>query len=229
MLLFNTDLLLDDPLAFAVLMSTIAAALLIGITFHEAAHAYAAKLQGDLTATRLGRLTLNPKKHLDPAGTAMLLIVGFGWGKPVPVNPYNLRNGRRGMAFVSVAGPVSNVALAFVIGAVFQLGLLSPVNLTYATLRSVDPVGWIALVAVFSVQLNLILAMFNLLPIAPLDGGGILAGIAPSRWLPAVAKIQQVGPMVLILVIATSFVGNFSVLGYLFTPARDLANVLIGR
>jgi Zn-dependent protease len=84
-------------------------------------------------------------------------------------------------------------------------------------------------VAVFSVLLNLILAMFNLLPIAPLDGGGILAGIAPSRWLPAVAKVQRVGPIVLILVVATSFVGNFSVLGYLFTPARDLADVLIGR
>ena len=229
MLLFNTDLLLDDPLAFMVLMSTVAAALLVGITFHEAAHAYAAKLQGDLTATRLGRLTLNPKAHLDPAGTALLFIVGFGWGKPVPVNPYNLRSGRRGMAFVSAAGPASNVVLAIVIGAVFQLGFLSPVELTYATLRSIDIVGWVTLVAVFSVLLNLILAIFNLLPIAPLDGGGILGGIAPSRWLPAVASIQRFGPVVLLLVVASSFVGNFSVLGYLFAPARDLADVLIGR
>ena len=102
MLLTQSDLLLDDPFAFFVLLVAVGISLLIGISFHEAAHAYSANALGDSTAARLGRITLNPKAHLDPTGTVMLLIAGFGWGKPVPVNPFRLRR-RNSMAIVSAA------------------------------------------------------------------------------------------------------------------------------
>ena len=223
MLLFNADLLLDDPMAFVVFMSAIAIALLVGITVHEASHAAAASYQGDQTAARLGRLTLNPAAHLDRAGTIMLLVVGVGWGKPVPVNPLRLRNGRRGMALVSFAGPASNVVLAFLFAALFQLGLVSLDDITRSALRSVTTGEWLALIAFFGVLLNLILAVFNLLPIPPLDGGGILAGLAPRQWLPAVAKLQQVGPLLLIGIIGTTYLTGTSVLSFIFDPVRELA------
>ena len=189
MLLANSDLLLDAPRAFFVWMSAVSAALLIGVTFHEFSHAFAANRQGDLTATRLGRLTLNPKAHLDPAGTVMLFIVGFGWGKPVPVDPRRLKSGRLGMAIVSAAGPAANVVLALAFALLFQSGLLEPSNFNRSALGAIDVLGWLTLVATLSVLLNLILAVFNLLPVPPLDGGGILAGIAPRVLLPAVAKL----------------------------------------
>ena len=194
MLLANSDLLFDAPRAFFVWMSAVSAALLIGVTFHEFSHAFAANRQGDLTATRLGRLTLNPKAHLDPAGTVMLFIVGFGWGKPVPVDPRRLRSGRLGMAIVSAAGPAANVVLALAFALLFQSGLLEPSNFNRSALGAIDVLGWLTLVATLSVLLNLILAVFNLLPVPPLDGGGILAGIAPRALLPAVAKLQSHRP-----------------------------------
>ena len=227
MLIFNSGLLLDDPMAFVVFMSAIAIALLVGITFHEASHAFAASLQGDMTAKRMGRLTLDPRAHLDRAGTIMLLLVGFGWGKPVPVNQLRLRNGRQGMAFVSAAGPASNVVLAFAFASLFQLGLLSADDISSRALISVTPGEWLTLIGFFGVLLNLILAVFNLLPIPPLDGGGILAGIAPRQWMPAVATLQRVGPIVLIGIIGTSLITRVSVLGFIFDPVRDLAVAMV--
>ncbi len=226
MLLATGGLLFDDPFAFVVLMVAVGTSLLIAITFHEFAHAYAANRQGDMTATRQGRLTLNPLAHLDPAGTILLLVAGFGWGKPVPVNPARLRSGRRGMALVSAAGPFANLVLALAFSALFQLGIVSFDGFTGSALRSLDPGAWLAIIASYAVLLNLILAAFNLLPIAPLDGGGILMGLAPRQWLPAVAKIQRFGPLVLILLIATTYLTDLNPLGVIFGPIRDLAFVL---
>ena len=227
MLLVNRDLLLDDPFAFVVLLVAVSVSLLIGITVHEFSHAWAANRLGDMTATNLGRLTLNPKAHLDPTGTLMLLIAGFGWGRPVPVDPRRLRNGRRGVAIVSAAGPLSNVALALGFALLFQLGLVTQGDFSREALRTLDPLAWATIVATYSVLLNLILAAFNVLPIAPLDGGGILLGIVPRPWLPAIARIQRYGPFVLVGVIGFSLLTGVRVLGFLFEPVLDLADRLM--
>ncbi len=224
MLLAFRDVLLDDPFAFFALLVAVAVSLTIGITFHEFAHAFTASRLGDPTAARLGRLTLNPRAHLDPTGTIMLLIAGFGWGRPVPVDPRRLWNGRRGMAIVSAAGPASNVVLALAFALAFQLGIVtSGGGVFIGALKELDPVAWATDIATYSVLLNLVLAAFNLLPIAPLDGGGILTGILPRPWLPAVAKLQRYGPVVLIGIVGLTFLTDINVLGFLFGPVLDLA------
>lgn len=229
MLLAQTDLLLDDPFAFFVLLAAVAVSLLAAITFHEAAHAYSASKLGDSTAARLGRITLNPKAHLDPMGSVMVLVAGFGWGKPVPIDPGRLRHGRQGIALVSAAGPMANIALALVIASLFQIGLLEAEGFSRAALRTLDLGAWANLIAAYSVLLNLVLAVFNLLPLPPLDGGGILAGIAPREWLPAVEQLQRYGPIVLVAVIGLSILTDLDPLRFLFGPVIDFANLLMGR
>lgn len=229
MLLSNFDLLLSDPLSYVTLLVAVGVSLLAGITVHEWAHAASAAAQGDRTAQRLGRLTLNPKAHLDPTGTVMLLIAGFGWGKPVPYNPRALRTGRAGVALVSAAGPLSNVCLALAFAAVLRSGVLSPHDVSRDALRALDAQAWAALVATYSVTLNLVLAVFNLLPLAPLDGSGVLAGLAPRRWLPVVQRLEIIGPVVLIAIIGGGIAFRWSPLGFLFDPVIRFADTLIGR
>ncbi len=228
MLLANSSLLLNDPFAFFTFILVVALSLLIGITVHEASHAYCASRLGDPTAARLGRITLNPRAHLDPAGSLMLLVAGFGWGKPVPVDPMRLWRGRRGVAIVSAAGPASNLLLALALAALFQAGLLSVDSFSRAELQTLDFGAWINIIATYSVLLNLLLAAFNLLPLPPLDGGGILAGVVPRDWLPAVDWLQRIGPIVLIAVIALTILTNLSPLSFLFGSVYAAANVLIG-
>lgn len=228
MLLANGSLLLDDPFAFFTLIAVVAVSLLIGITFHEAAHAYVARKLGDGTAARLGRITLNPRAHLDPAGTLMLLIAGFGWGKPVPVNPARLWRGRRGVAIVSAAGPGANVLVALTFAALFQVGVFEVGGFSRAELQTLDPGAWLNIIATYSVLLNVLLAAFNLLPLPPLDGGGVLGGIVPEEWLPAVAWLQRVGPVALIGIIALSIFTDLRPLGFLFDAVRTVADFLIG-
>ena len=227
MLLAGISGLFDDLFrAFAVFVA-IAVSLLIAITFHEAAHAVSAQRLGDDTAARLGRVSLNPKRHLDPAGTAMLLVAGFGWGKPVPVNAYRLRNGMTDMAVVSAAGPAANVALALAFALLFRIGVLDP-EITRQGLQSLDPMAWISWIATYGVLLNLVLAVFNLLPLPPLDGGGILAGTAPRSWRPAIEKLQRYGPIALIALIGVTIATNLNPLGFIFRPVAALASALIG-
>jgi Zn-dependent protease len=155
----------------------------------------------------------------------MLLVVGFGWGKPVPVNGAALRNGRRSMAVVSLAGPASNVVLALTVAFMFQLGLL---DFDRAALSGADPRAYAAVLGRNLVVLNLILATFNLLPFAPLDGSGVLRGIVPSGWLPSLRRIEAYGPVVLLVVVGLQILSDVSVLGFLFGPVIDLANTLVG-
>ncbi|MBC2705485.1 site-2 protease family protein [Desulfobacula sp.] len=158
------NLLLKDPLAFIL----IAIPLLYAIIFHELAHGWVAYRMGDPTAKSLGRLTLNPLKHLDPVGTIMLFIFGFGWAKPVPVNLNRLHDRRKGMIVVSSAGIIANMLLAF--SALFLDRLLSP-----------SPSSILALLLYYFAQINIILAAFNLIPLPPLDGSKILMGfVSPS-------------------------------------------------
>ena len=228
MLLAGINGRFDDPFMAFALFTAIAVSLLIAITFHEAAHAVSAQRLGDDTAARLGRVSLNPKRHLDPAGTVMLLVAGFGWGKPVPVNPHRLRSGMTAMAVVSAAGPAANVALALGFALLFRVGVLDADPITRSALQSFDPLAWASWIAVHCVLLNLVLAVFNLLPVPPLDGGGILEGTAPRSCRPAIAQLQRYGPIALIGVIAVSIATNLNPLGFILRPVNTVAGALIG-
>ena len=156
--------------------------LLLSLTIHEAAHAVTADWYGDPTARRLGRISLNPAVHVDPVGTVILPMLGilaggfvFGWAKPVPVNPANLRQPRRDFLMIAAAGPASNILLA--IGASWLLGAV-PGGLTAAD----GVAGGLATFAFAMLQLNLLLAVFNMIPVPPLDGGNVLAGLLPGPW-----------------------------------------------
>lgn len=170
-----TDLL-RDPSAFVLM----AIPLLYSIIFHELAHGWAAYWMGDPTAKMMGRLSLNPLKHLDPIGTLMLFFVGFGWAKPVPVNFQNLRNKRMGLILVSSAGVLTNLLLAIL--AILGSHLV-PVYSNKA----------LATVFYYLIRINIVLAVFNLIPIPPLDGSKILMGFLPARYQYYFARLEPYG------------------------------------
>src|SRR5512137_2040541 len=170
------NLLINDPLTFILL----AIPLLYSIIIHELAHGWVAYKMGDPTAKLLGRLSLNPLKHLEPVGTLMLFIFGFGWAKPVPVNFSNLREGRKGFIFVSAAGIAANTLLAFT---AFLLNrLLSP-----------SPSGSLAPMLFYLAQVNIMLAAFNLIPIPPLDGSKILIGLTSGAFQRFLIGLERYG------------------------------------
>lgn len=175
---------------------------------------------GDPTPRYQGRLTLNPLAHLDPLGTLMLIVARFGWGKPVPVNPYNLRNGpRSGMAMVSFAGPLANLVTAALLALPVRLGLVMP-TMSGRFIPSLD------MVITTTLLLNVILAVFNLLPIAPLDGFRLLVGLLPYRWSYTLARYESYGPVFLMLLVAMGFFG-INILGLVMDPIIRLLLLLL--
>jgi Zn-dependent protease len=179
-------LLRDEPQLFAAFVI----AVIIGITFHEFSHAAVASLQGDQTARSQGRLTLNPLSHLDPLGTIAIIVAGFGWGRPVPVTPSRLRNRRFGHVLVGLAGPAANFVLAVVSVVALRIAY-PPADVTFDvdfTLRLLD-----TLVAV-----NVILGVFNLLPIPPLDGSTLLSILLPPSRQNIVRFLEQYGIFLLL-------------------------------
>ena len=172
------SLLISDPVAFVIL----SVLLLYSVIFHELAHGWVAYKMGDATAKWLGRLTLNPIKHLDLIGTLMLLFVGFGWAKPVPINLENIpaENRRKGLIFVSAAGITANIIFAFI--ALLLYRLISP-----------DQSGMIAQILILLARINIILAAFNLIPIPPLDGSKIVMGFAPESVNRVLNQIEPFG------------------------------------
>lgn len=188
--------------------------LVMGITVHEASHAFVAYRLGDPTAKLNGRLTLNPAAHLDPVGTIALLLLGFGWGKPTPFDPFNLRNIKRDSALISFAGAASNLAIAFVLSlpyliAYFTGNLSLTLNLIYQVLSII-------------IFLNLILAVFNLIPVHPLDGFKVLAGLLPRDWYNDFIGTEKYGIFLLLLLLVTGAIGKI-----LFPITSSLLNLLL--
>jgi Zn-dependent protease len=193
--------------AFLSIISVWLLPVLIAVTFHEAAHGYVARYLGDETASKLGRVSLNPVRHIDPFGTiilpGLLLLVGspflFGYAKPVPINFRALRNPRSGMVLVAAAGPAMNIALALVAGLGFHL-------VTYLPETAVQ---WAGLNLRNSIIINVVLAIFNLFPIPPLDGGRIVVGMLPpvlGNWF---SRFEPYGMLILLtLFIALPLLGE---------------------
>ncbi len=173
---------------------------LFAITIHEASHGWAANKLGDPTAAALGRVTLNPIAHIDPIGTvlvpAFLVIMGapaFGWAKPVPVNPYNLKNPRRDNLWISFAGPASNLMVAF--------AALSLILVLKALAPTVLRLEGLLLILYLTALINAFLAVFNLIPIPPLDGSGILSGLLSSQAAEKYDRIRPYGFFILLIMI----------------------------
>jgi Zn-dependent protease len=190
----------------------IAVALVVGITFHEFSHAFIADQLGDHRPRALGRVSLNPVAHIDPMGAIVFVLAGFGWGKPVPVNVYALRPGRVGMAMVAAGGPLANVIVAVVAAVVFRVLELAGI-------------GGLALDITFYIVLyNLLLAVFNLLPIPPLDGYNVLLAFVPPRTAFTIQRYASYGIIVLLLLV---LIPN-SPLRLMFDLVRALTALLIG-
>jgi Zn-dependent protease len=186
--------------------------LLIALPVHELAHAFMAYRLGDVTARDYGRLSFNPLDHLDPIGAVMIMLGGFGWAKPVPVNPYGLyrsRNSTTGFAFVALAGPASNLFLAALCAIPLRLHLI-PIPLVSGL---VDDFIWI----------NIVLAMFNLIPIPPLDGSRLAVAILPPEWGDYILRLEQFGIFIVLVLAVTG------IAGLLIMPLTNfLYNLILG-
>ena len=196
---------------------------LFAITCHEVSHGYVAYRFGDPTASSLGRLTLNPLKHLDIIGTLMVFLVGIGWAKPVPVNFSNLRNPKRDMIWVAAAGPATNFILAVLSAFALRLVASLPIGGSdfFPLALILRP---LSLMLAFSVYINLLLALFNLIPVPPLDGGRVVVGLLPYRQAIAYSRIEPYG--MIIIIVLVFFTNLF---GYVIAPLLEIGvNILAG-
>jgi Zn-dependent protease len=185
---------LENFLAYPLSMIPyLAITLMIAFTFHEFAHAFVAYKFGDMTAKNQGRLTLNPLKHLDPIGTILIFIAGFGWARPVPVNRFFFKKPRLAGILVSVAGPISNLILAS-IGFIVAFGL--------NRLGTIAPEGFYQFLEIF-IQLNIVLFIFNLLPFPPLDGYRIVEDLAPTNVRAKMTQYEQYGALIFLILVFT--------------------------
>jgi Zn-dependent protease len=202
-----------------ILSALIILALLLGVAFpvHELAHAVTARYLGDDTSERLGRITLNPLAHLDPWGSLLFALTGFGWAKPVPVNTYLLRGDPQwSFAFVALAGPLSNLVLAALFALSFRLlDALAGPDLFVANI--------IRIVLLIAVQLNVSLALFNLIPVSPLDGSRLLAALLPAQGQAWMDQLERYGFLILFALAATGLLGQL-----IAEPASLLSRAMLG-
>lgn len=198
--------------------------ILLALSFHEYAHGWMAYRLGDPTAKHEGRLTMNPLAHLDPLGTMMIIIVHFGWAKPVPVNPMNLKDPKKDMLWIALAGPVSNVIMAAGLGLILRIMIGMGMRVDESFL------GYFQYMLYFAVMINLVLAIFNMIPIPPLDGSKILFGLLPTEYEESFLRFQQIGPMVLLgLVVINSYFG-IPIFSVLITPFVSVfSSLFVGR
>jgi len=197
--------------------------LIIALTIHEFSHAFVADRFGDTTARNAGRLTLNPLKHLDVFGSLMLLLVGFGWAKPVPVNPYALRRrSDSALMWVSLAGPASNLLLAILAGLVLRFRLV-PWTASGSFLPSAAEFLFTFL------SINLLLMLFNLIPLAPLDGEKVLSFLLPAKMQEGFAGIQRYGPILLMVLLFGLPLVGIDIISWVMTPAlNQLQKIILG-
>lgn len=206
--------------SFLTELIILAPPVLLALTCHEFAHGLVAYRLGDPTAKAAGRLTLNPLKHLDPIGTLAFFIIKIGWAKPVPVNPRFFRNPKRDMLWVALAGPLTNLTLAVISALLTRLVWFLASLLPYSAMLKAILLPFSAMLAA-SVWVNLVLCIFNFLPIPPLDGSKILLGLLPDRMAGPLLKIEKYG-FVLILILAFS-----GVLSRLILPLIGYVNTLL--
>ncbi|MBN1485694.1 MAG: site-2 protease family protein [Chloroflexia bacterium] len=202
-----------------------AIALLLGLTIHEFAHAWSAYRLGDYTPYRAGRVTLNPLAHLDPTGTILMVLTIFGmapiaWGKPVPINPYNMRHPRRDTIITSAAGPFSNLALALGVALLWRIIH----SLTGATLA---PNSGAYTLMVILIYFNVALMVFNLLPLPPLDGFHVLENLAPREWAPLINFLHQYGMWILFGLLMVGWLLPFSPLWLIIGPPINALSDLL--
>jgi len=195
---------------------------LMAITFHEVSHGFIAWRFGDNTARSLGRLTLNPLKHLDIIGTIMIIVIGIGWAKPVPVNYNNLRNPKRDMMWVAAAGPITNTIIALL--SAFLIRIIVPLT------EPLPDSSWlqlflepILLMLAFSIYINLLLALFNLMPLPPLDGGRVMMGLLPYRQAAILAKIEPYGMIIIIVLVFFADLFKYAILPLLGAAVHLIA------
>jgi len=199
---------------------------IFAITVHEVAHGWVAKKLGDPTAQRLGRLTLNPIKHIDPIGTilvpGLLLLLGgfvFGWAKPVPVTWENLKHPKRDMALVAAAGPGANFIMAILWGMVAKMGMVSFTDMQWAA----QPIVYMGIAGV---AINVALMVLNLLPLPPLDGGRVLAGLLPGPWAWQLNRIEPYGFFILLALMVSGVLGR--IIGPPLIMTQNLVFSLLG-
>lgn len=231
----NTGLRVLPALPDIVILSIVS--LLIGLTVHESSHALVADRLGDATARRAGRISPNPFRHLDRTGTLLLLVVGIGWGRPVPIDPFKLRFGPvRGPAIVALAGPISNVTLAALLAIPIRLNWVkwhSP-DFYWTPFISVDLAWVVADILGYLIFFNLMLAAFNLLPIAPLDGARLLGFFLPTRASPWLQRYELIGPLLLaplvLALLALDLITGGARLARFIAPLANLfAEIVVGR
>ncbi len=203
------DILIELILILPVIM--------FALSLHETAHGYAAYKCGDMTAYHMGRLTLNPLRHLDPIGFLCMLVFGFGWAKPVPINTRNFTNPKRGMAISAAAGPLSNLLLGLISAALYGFFAALGAYLSYRSGSAflVTAVGWTAVICELSAYMNLVFAVFNLLPIPPFDGSRLAFAFLPPRAYFGMMKYErQIMFGILIGLLVLSYLFDFSPFGW---------------
>lgn len=198
----------------------IAPPILLALAFHEYAHGWVADRLGDPTARLAGRLTMNPLVHLDLIGTIMIFVAHIGWAKPVPVNPYNLHNPKRDIVWVSLAGPGANLIMAL------GFGLILRSFNTGGIFESVHLPGPVVLLLVYGVIINIALAIFNLIPIPPLDGSRILGGILPAEMEREYRKLDRFGPILVLVLVMGGYMLNIPILWWIITPFLKFFSIL---
>jgi Zn-dependent protease len=233
-------LLTSAPEAFLILIAAFVVAMLTGLSFHEFSHAFVADRLGDRTPRSFGRLSLNPAAHLDPMGSLLIFFVGFGWAKPVPINPYNTSNPKRSMALIAAAGPLANLTMAGLAALPIKLGLLpfwnafvSPSEVSFfAPLWSRSPGDLVGLFLSTIVFLNVLLAVFNFIPLAPLDGFRAAVGLLPGELSRSLARIEPWCLGILMLLVFAPFLtnGQFSPLSMVMNPLITfILNLFLGH
>jgi Zn-dependent protease len=199
--------LVESPFAFIIAII----GLVLAVTIHEFSHAFVADKLGDPTPRLMGRVTLNPFAHLDPLGSLAILLVGFGWGKPVPFDPFNLQNPRRDAALISLAGPLSNIIFASLLAIIIRI-IPSPFSL---------------LIPTYIIQVNLMLAFFNLIPIHPLDGFKIVGGLLPDKYTDSWEELSKYGMIFLLALLIVPAFNNILIHLWLSPLISFFMNLLL--